>query len=625
MSIIHVLDDSTINKIAAGEVVERPASVIKELVENSMDAGADRIEVEIMAGGTSLMRVTDNGKGMSMEDAKLAILRHATSKIREVGDLASIDTLGFRGEALPTIASVARFSMLTRQEGSEFGTRVDVVGGKEPDIREAGCNIGTSIRVEDLFFNTPARKKFLKTNHTEAGKINEFLVKLALSRPDIAFRFVNNNKLSLVTPGNGNLYDAIRSLYGAGTAESLLGLGLEDEDIRISGYITKPSMLKSSRAWQTCIVNGRIIQNKAVAKALDNAYKSMIPKSGFPLAVLKIEVPQRTIDVNVHPQKIEMKFEDESRIFKAVYKAVLDAVRPSGQSLQQVAAVVEKADRHYTMEPMHFVPAAEPVAKASSREVFPKTVYEAVSRPSMGSPAMSLQEAREAMLFGGVSSSAASSGEALAPEEKESSHGSSADSGEELSFEGSVLPIGQVDKCYIIAQDLKGLYIVDQHAAHERILFDKFSAMAEGIPTQQLLVHLVLEFEESEAAFIETHQETFRGLGFSLEASGPREFRLTEIPADIPVGEAEDVIREILVNLRESHEVTAREIRHEVLATTACRAAIKAGDELNFRQMQIVLEELAATAYPYTCPHGRPTILKFSSEELAKMFKRTGF
>ena len=293
MSTIHVLDDSTINKIAAGEVVERPASVIKELIENAMDAGASRIEIEIMAGGTSFMRVTDNGKGMSYDDAKLAILRHTTSKITAVSDLNTLGTLGFRGEALPTIASVSRFSLLTRPAGADLGTRVDIIGGQKPVIEEAGCQLGTTIKVEDLFFNTPVRKKFLKTNHTEGAKINDFIVKLALSRPDIEFRFINNNKTAVVTPGNGNLYDTIQAIYGNATAESLLALDLKNDTIEISGFITKPSMLKSSRAWQTYIVNDRIIQNRAIAKAVDNAYKSLIPKSGFPLVVLKLEVPQR--------------------------------------------------------------------------------------------------------------------------------------------------------------------------------------------------------------------------------------------------------------------------------------------------------------------------------------------
>ena len=654
MTMIHVLDDNTINKIAAGEVVERPASVIKELVENAMDAGATRIEVEIMAGGTSFMRVTDNGRGMSTEDAHLAILRHATSKIREVGDLNTVGTLGFRGEALPTIASVSRFTLLTRREGDDLGTRVTITGGKEPDFIEAGCNIGTTVKVEDLFFNTPARKKFLKTNHTEGSRINDFIVKLALSRPDIEFHFINNNKMSVVTPGTGNLYDTIQAIYGGKTADSLLGLTLEDEDIKISGYITKPSMLKSSRAWQTYIVNSRIIQNRAIAKAIDNAYKSLIPKSGFPLAVLCIEVPQRTIDVNVHPQKSELKFEDESRVFKAVYKAVLDAIRPAGRGLGEVAAVVEKPEQHVTMEPMQFVPATEPLAEpiipqwpqAEARpagqpavqRAQPKTIYEAVHRTApisartmagFSAAQQSLREERGAAARpdSSVLDHPGMVAESSAPAMKsgDDAEASPCQEGEVLQYDGSVVPIGQVDLTYIIAQDAKGLYIVDQHAAHERILFDKFSAMAGDIPSQQLLVHQILSFGQKESDLVEAHQELFASLGFHMEMSGNQEFRLIEVPADVPVSEAEDIIREILTNLMDMHETTAKEIRQACLATTACRAAIKAGEELSFRQMQIILDALAHTAFPYTCPHGRPTILKFSSEELAKMFKRTGF
>lgn len=654
MTMIHVLDDNTINKIAAGEVVERPASVIKELVENAMDAGATRIEVEIMAGGTSFMRVTDNGRGMSTEDAHLAILRHATSKIREVGDLNTVGTLGFRGEALPTIASVSRFTLLTRREGDDLGTRVTITGGKEPDFIEAGCNIGTTVKVEDLFFNTPARKKFLKTNHTEGSRINDFIVKLALSRPDIEFHFINNNKMSVVTPGTGNLYDTIQAIYGGKTADSLLGLTLEDEDIKISGYITKPSMLKSSRAWQTYIVNSRIIQNRAIAKAIDNAYKSLIPKSGFPLAVLCIEVPQRTIDVNVHPQKSELKFEDESRVFKAVYKAVLDAIRPAGRGLGEVAAVVEKPEQHVTMEPMQFVPATEPLAEPiipqwpqtearpagqpAVQRAQPKTIYEAVHRTApisartmagFSAAQQSLREERgaAAMPDSSVLDHPGMVAESSAPAMKSGAdaEASPCQEGEVLQYDGSVVPIGQVDLTYIIAQDAKGLYIVDQHAAHERILFDKFSAMAGDIPSQQLLVHQILSFDQKESDLVEAHQELFASLGFHMEMSGNQEFRLIEVPADVPVSEAENIIREILTNLMDMHETTAKEIRQACLATTACRAAIKAGEELSFRQMQIILDALAHTAFPYTCPHGRPTILKFSSEELAKMFKRTGF
>ncbi|WP_026766516.1 DNA mismatch repair endonuclease MutL [Selenomonas ruminantium] len=648
MTKIHVLDDNTINKIAAGEVVERPASVIKELIENAMDAGATRIEVEIMAGGTSFMRVTDNGKGMSKEDASVAILRHATSKIQEVSDLNSISTMGFRGEALPTIASVSRFTMLTREPGSDLGTKVEISGGKAPDIIEMGCNVGTSIKVEDLFFNTPARKKFLKTNHTEGGKINDFIIKLALSRPDIAFQFINNNKTSVVTPGNGNLFDTVQAIYGGQVADSLLTLNLEDEDLKISGFITKPSMLKSSRTWQTFIVNGRIIQNRAIAKAIDNAYRSLIPKSGFPFTVLNIEVPQRTIDVNVHPQKSEMKFEDESRIFKAVYKSVLDAIRPSSGNLTEVAAVVEKPKVEYSMEPMQFVPASAPAPQVSASQPAqgsyqPKTIYEAVSRPAV-KPAVSFAEAqaklqqerqvhyqpqeRHEQVADSPQPDLSNADNADASNDPSKMDLSTVDQSiaeKPAENTGRMIPIGQVDLTYIIAQDLKGLYIIDQHAAHERILFDKLSAMADGIPSQQLLVHQLLTFDRKEAALVEDNKELFAKLGFHLEAAGDYDYRLMEVPADVPVGEAEDIIREILTDLGNMHETTAKEIRQACLATTACRAAIKAGEELNMRQMEILLDELSTTAFPYTCPHGRPTILKFSSEDLAKMFKRTGF
>ena len=594
MSFVHVLDDNTINKIAAGEVVERPASVIKELVENAIDAKADRIEVEIMAGGISFMRVSDNGIGMSREDAEKAILRHATSKIVQVDDLQAIATLGFRGEALPSIASVSRFNLQTRQAGAELGTEIKITGGKTTEIGAAGCNLGTTIRVEDLFFNTPARKKFLKTNNTESGRINEFIIKLAISHPEIAFKLINNNKSSLATPGRGDLKETLQSLYGASVGQSLLPLEFEDEDIKLWGFVSKPSAIRSSRSWQTFIVNGRIIASRAIAKAIDNAYHALIPKSGYPLIALNIEVPQHTIDVNVHPQKTEMKFEDESRIFKAVYKAVLDAVRPKGQvgQLGQLAAQADHVQQHVEkgLQELNF---GQPVMKFPLREE---------------KPAMTWQEGTTA----------------LAQDKSVKSVQSVVDEEEKLPTAG-MIPIGQVDDTYIIAQDGDSLYIVDQHAAHERVLFDRFSAQAEHIPSQQLLVHLILDFSTHESQIIEENLELLAGLGFGLEPSGPNQFRLMEVPADVPSSQAEEFIREVLASMEELHRPTAAELRQAVLATTACKAAIKAGFKLNYRQMEILLQELNDTAMPYTCPHGRPTIIKFSSDELAKMFKRTGF
>ena len=660
MSFVHVLDDNTINKIAAGEVVERPASVIKELVENAIDAHADRIQVEIAAGGTSFMRVSDNGIGMSRQDAELAILRHATSKIVKVDDLLTIGTLGFRGEALPSIASVSRFTLTTRQAGDELGTEIKISGGSLPEVGETGCGIGTTIRVEDLFFNTPARKKFLKTNNTEGGKINEFIVKLAISNPQIAFKLINNNKVAVSTPGNGDLKDTLQSIYGGTVGSALLPLEFEDEDIRLSGFVTKPSAIRSSRSWQTFIVNGRIIANRAIAKAIDNAYHALIPKTGYPLVALNIQVPQNTIDVNVHPQKSEMKFEDEGRVFKAVYKAVLDAIRPKDEvrqlgKLGNMAAGVEQAeiDRHvaHGMQDLHDMSpaagklymenllAAKDVERASASPARYVPVYE-----ERRQAAMQWREAAARMEVPKTAEPPEPEPQPVfVPEaEAETVHEMvSVPVPEMMPVPEAVpetmpvendreqscrmVPIGQVDNTYIIAQDADGLYIVDQHAAHERILFDRFSARAGEIPVQQLLVHLMLDFSSHEAEIIENNLAMLKELGFGLEPAGPNQFRLTEVPADVPSGEAEDFIREILASLEELHKPSAAELRQAAIATASCKAAIKAGFKLNFRQMEILLAELNDTAMPYTCPHGRPTIIKFSTDELAKMFKRTGF
>ena len=641
MTRIHVLDDTTINKIAAGEVVERPASVVKELVENAMDAGATAVEIEIMGGGISFIRVTDNGRGMTREDVETAILRHATSKISSVSDLQTVATLGFRGEALPTIASVSRFSLLTRQESDDLGTRVDILGGKTPEIEDAGCEIGTTVRVEDLFFNTPARKKFLKTNTTEAGKISDYVIRLALSRPDIAFRFINNNRLTIMTAGDDSLRRAIESIYGRGAAGALIPLDFHDEEaeIRITGYISKPSVIRSSRAWQTYIVNGRTIQNRAIAKAIDNVYRALVPKMGFPLAVLRIEVPQRTIDVNVHPQKTEMKFEDEGRIFKAVYKSVLDAIREAAGETAAIASAVEKPKFHYEAVPLNVgtgTNAGHGMFGGASPHASPPYTgtpahMNTSSAPSAHSYAYAMppvrpQTVHEAVQWRGQSVDLRAAQDAVgAARMEERDTLAAASSAENTGIEGNLLPIGQVDLTYIIAQSAQTLYIVDQHAAHERILFDRFSAQADGIPSQQMLVHAILSFDAHESQYIDENAELFDRLGFHLEPAGEREYRLTEAPADIPLDEAEETIREILVSLGDLHAATPANLRQAGIATMACRAAIKAGEELNVRQMEILLDELRSTPFPFTCPHGRPTILKFDTHDLAKMFKRTGF
>ena len=318
MPTIHVLDETTINQIAAGEVVERPASVIKELVENAIDAGATSIEVEIAEGGIEYMRITDNGCGMSEVDARLAVLRHATSKIRSADDLYDIASLGFRGEAIASIASVSKFTLRTRQETDTMGTRIYIEGGHMVDCDPCGTSVGTSIEVKDLFYNTPARRKFLKSTRTEANKIQDMIGKLALSHTHIAFKCIVDTRVTIMTPGNHKMVDTIAALYGFKVSEDVFPIAYEAEGIYVEGVVSKPTVLKSSRQWQTTIVNQRVISDKAIYKAIDTAYHALLPKGGYPLVVLQIVVPPGTVDINVHPRKSEVKFSDDKPVFKAV-------------------------------------------------------------------------------------------------------------------------------------------------------------------------------------------------------------------------------------------------------------------------------------------------------------------
>lgn len=646
MAVIHILDDITVDKIAAGEVVERPASVIKELVENAIDAHANKIEVEILAGGTSFMRVSDNGDGMDNQNARLAILRHATSKIQQVDDLMKIDTLGFRGEALPSIAAVSRFNLLTRRKNDDLGTTVSLIGGNIEEIEDAGCNIGTTIKVEDLFFNVPARKKFLKTTTTEANKINDFIIKLAFSKPDIAFKLINNNKISITTPGNGSLYDAIECIYGTKVSEELLPVEFLDNDIKVTGFISKPAVIRSSRNWQTFIINGRVINSRVIAKAIDNAYHSLLPKSGYPLVVLNVEINKKTIDINVHPQKAEVKFEEESYLFKTIYHAIETAIKPNNQALSDFAASIEplnlpKANTGLNVEqmPMDF---EDNNATIKDNLAFKKVTNNFNNQGKSFINTMKNEDSLKAFRlaqerlhsssninFVDKVQEQAVNNEYQVPDISNNEQNVNAictENQEDLNTikeAMNLVPIGQIDACFIVAQGPNGgMYIIDQHAAHERILYDKFAKQTEKIAVQPLLVHLLLDVSAQESAIIEENQVVLGELGFNVELAGPNQVRIREVPADIKAQDGEEIFREILISLLELNTPTAKQIRHSCLAMTACKAAIKAGDILNITQMKIILDELAKTTLPYTCPHGRPTIIKFSTYDLDKMFKR---
>lgn len=609
MNIIHVLDENTANKIAAGEVVERPSSIVKELVENSIDACSQHIEIEIADGGISFIRITDDGSGMSPEDAQLSILRHATSKIRLAEDLSSIHSLGFRGEALPSIAAVSKFSLTTRlHDNQSLATYIEVAGGITTDVREAGGNVGTTIVVKDLFFNTPARKKFLKTAATEASHINDIIVKLALSYPTIAFKLINNGRLVLSTPGNNELEDTLTSLYGQKIAPDILPIYFENtaESIHISGYLGKPTLLKSNRQWQTFIVNSRVINSRSIAKALDNAYHSLLPKSGYPLAVLNITVNTETIDVNVHPQKSEIKFSEEQKIFRSVYKAVTDVLSAAHNPTQLAATAELKNFNTY-----HYTPTNSSSYNSSFKGHQPQ--YPNTPMPTTiawQEDPLPFTTARTAMEHDSNIFQDRRPTTEILPNLQTEEH-------------FTLQPLGQVDDCYIISKGHDGLYIIDQHAAHERILYDKMSEHTDRIPSQQLLVPLFMDCDGTETTIILDYQDTFHKLGFSLELVGPNTMRISELPSDIPLGEAENSIRQILEFIQNMHNPSPQELRHNCLQIASCRAAIKAGEPLNMRQMQALISELCNTKLPYTCPHGRPAMIRFTPNDLDKMFKRT--
>lgn len=669
---VRLLDTNTANQIAAGEVVEKPASVVKELVENALDAGADKIEVTIFAGGTEYIRVTDNGCGMSEADAKMAVLRHATSKLTKAEDLLSLNTLGFRGEALPSIASVSNFTLLTRLQSEEFATSVHIDGGENTEVTASGGSTGTTVIVENLFFNVPARRKFLKTVSTEGRYISELLTRLALSRPDVRFKLVNNDKEVLSTPGDGDLEHAIRALYGKNVAENLLEVSLNDPKVRVSGFIGKPTLLKGTRQWQTFFVNGRCIGSKMLSKAMDHAYQSQIPKSGFPFAVINITVDTASVDVNVHPQKSEIKFSDDSLIYKAMYKALTDAltkpmsaqktqvtllpdselnvfVKPQPQSVSVPVTPAPQPKPAYQPPQPVFKSGAEQIFKTPERkEEQPAPASESLLVHEQPAPVVKKEQAEQQAMwqpfddFNKTSATVSYSKgyqepvlevhearsefanpqptEAAPVPNRETIAFTDTDSGMD-----TIWPIGQVDKTFIIAQSETTLYLIDQHAAHERILYDKLVASHEQIPSQQLLMPLYVDMAADDIALIEEHRDEFLALGVDAASAGESLLRVSSLPADIKADAAEDFINAISKMLREMRNVNGSDLRQEVLHMTACKAAIKAGQLLNMRQMRQMIIDLCNTTHPFTCPHGRPCMIEIDSNQLYKMFKRTGF
>lgn len=650
-SIINVLDEKTRNKIAAGEVVERPASCVKELVENAIDAGSAAIEVEIADGGQSYIRVTDNGCGMSAEDAHKCIVRHATSKISSVEDIFAISSLGFRGEAVPSIAAVSHMQITTRQSDDDFATHLILEGGVIETEDQAGAPVGTTMEVSDLFYNTPARRKFLKSERTESSKISEMITKLALAHPAIEFTFINNGRTTIHTGGIGDLKDVIANIYGANIAREVFPVSYDDNGITVEGYVGKPSVLKSTRAWQTCIVNFRMVHNPVMFKAIENAYHAMLPKSGYPFAVIHLHIDPAAVDVNVHPAKTEIKFADEQAVYRAIYHSIVSALvdqdkpekiattvdlRPDQlHKIEQQEEQLELKDQvqKQQMETMQLPLPDEGSAPTGSFDRKPPTAQVGGDGTSFSSGT----DSRPAVHQERPSALGEMQRPSYSPDQIHGFHEALEQRSQPLpdkmeqpsptiTFDGDgdvFIPLGEVADCFIVAKKGQDLYIIDQHAAHERIRYDRFCRRVEKMPSQQLLTAEFVEVDEQDMALLLEQRSVVEDLGYAYSEAGPKTLRVDEVPADLATSDIADSLRNICQAIHEMDHVDKAVLRHRALAYLSCHGAVKAGDSLNIRQMKQLLEELFHTDKPFVCPHGRPIIVRFTPDELAKLFKRT--
>lgn len=595
---IKILDKQTANKIAAGEVVERPYSVVKELVENALDAGASRVNVDIKDGGITSVSVSDNGCGIGPQDATRAFLRHATSKINCVEDLFRISTLGFRGEALASIAAVSVVTMVTRTHDCDVGIQIVVEGGNIIANEPAGCQPGTSILVEDLFYNTPARKKHLKTAPAETAQISDLLTRLAFSRPDVKFKLTSQNRVLLETPGNGKLLDTFAAVNGVRTARKMLPITGQANGLYITGYISNPELNRASRTQQTILVNGRYVKSKLISNALQQGYHTLLSSSRHPLAVLALEIEPTLVDVNVHPAKMEVRISREKQLYRLIVSCVQKALRTLLviPELEQRTPVKEQPKDNLeqileTEQPTHTQLKMDITSRAPGDKVEPVTLTQNQTttnlRDTLAQPEPKIGILREVNI--------------------------NYETGQEFP---ALLPVGQLLPTYILAQGPAGLYIIDQHAAHERVLYEYYNQQQQKEhDSQLLLVPVVLELNHREAQLLIEQIITFRQLGFIIEHFGGNNYLLRGMPHGFPPGEEAHFFFDVL-------DTSTDQFHEKLVASLACRGAIKSGQKLSIKEMQTLIEQMSKLENPYSCPHGRPTIIHVSFDELAKRFKR---
>lgn len=667
---IQVLDQVTIDKIAAGEVIERPASVVKELVENAIDAGATSVTVEIKDGGISLIRIMDNGCGIEHDEVRSAFLRHSTSKIRTVEDIAHIRSLGFRGEALSSIAAVTQTELITKTPDAELGTRYVIEGGKEVALEETGAPNGTTFLVRQLFYNVPARRKFLKTPVTEAGHIQDLLIHLTLSHPEVSFLFISNGQEKLRTSGSGKLKDVIYQVYGRDVAANLLDIDYEKGGLRISGYLGKPVITRGNRNFENFFVNGRYVKSPMISKSLEDAYRDFTMQHKFPFAVLHFHVDGEEIDVNVHPTKMELRFQRQQEVYNTVFEGVHR--RLLEPELIQKAEVpdpvtVPEASPPEKKPEERVKPGESPFLLKPKTAVKPEPAAATYAAPANGpaassaaapaaSPAAEAPDTQEAhdedyfirkmrervMAYHERSSSAEVSGadRIYRPEKqeeriRESVKYAAESKPEQLDlFEEHFLKrevraeyklIGQVFDTYWLVQYQDSLYIIDQHAAHERVLYERtLKGMKDRAFTSQYLSPpIILSLTMQEAELLRENMDRFARIGFEIEPFGGEEYAVRAVPDNLFSIAKKELLMEMIDDLADGISTSMTpELIDEKVASMSCKAAVKGNSRLSAQEVDALIGELLTLDNPYHCPHGRPTIIAMTKKELEKKFKR---
>ncbi len=616
---IHVLDEHAANQIAAGEVVERPLSVVKELIENALDAGASRIEISVEGNGVPLIAVSDNGHGIPSAELPLALLRHATSKLTHIEDLNTLRTLGFRGEALPSIASVSLMEISTRSQNELSGAVLKVQGGQQMHISDAGRPEGTTVTVRDLFFNTPARRKFLKSVNTEFGLISDMVSRLALARPDVAFTLTHPQNVVLKTPGRGKLLEAVAAVLGNDIARRLIPVSFDNGNWKLAGYVSPPDLVRSTRQGETFIVNGRVIRSSLLSRSVNEAYHTLIPAKLNALAVLQLSLPPAEYDVNVHPAKMEIRFAREQELAQFISDGIRKILRA-----HHSPTTLEFASSAAKIRP------GEKLIVRGTSDVRP----DLMSRPTLltnkhlRADINNLKDLLEltdlrANKDLSVNEKTIDVDYCLNSTNAEKARVEPVPSALELI---NVWPLAQVFNTYILATDGSNLVIIDQHAAHERINYERLlKQMKKEKPgCQELLIPVPLEFTVQEEQLLLEHLWTLREFGFILEHFGSRTYLLRGIPDNIQTGEGEYLIRQFLeMVLKTAHTPSFDSLREEWVYLIACRNSIKAQENLSLLEMEQLLAQLNRTENPFTCPHGRPTIVQISKAELEKRFYRT--